>query len=231
MYSLAKTPVRTNLSPWAACAAAIALLAVTGCVTPRRRAPETKPVEVRRLPYFEARWLDFRDMVSAGGGIAQGIIVTVQVPWFSGPATIGVGAAKTEIHAVTDREYVWRQDWQVGLPASLLWLKSREGECIFPGWKASTLLSLGWLPVSPPVAQALSLFGLTSFALKGLDHEATPFGPKGSRPWQSISRNARIKLGVGALLYGELGIHLAEMLDFVLGWTTLDLASDDSEKI
>jgi len=209
----------------------LALLTATGCVTPRRNTPKAEPVKVRRLPYFQARWLDFRDQVSAGGGIAQGVIVKAQVPWFSGPATIAVGAAKTEIHAVADREYVWRQDWQVGLPASLLWLKSPEGECVFDGWEVSTLLSLGWLPVSPPVAQALSLFGLTSFALKGLDKEATPFGPKGSRPWRSISRHTTLKLGAGALLYGELGISLAEILDFVLGWTTLDLASDDSEKM
>lgn len=90
--------------------AVVALLTVTGCVTPRRRAPDTKPAKVRRLPYFQARWLDFRDRGSAGGGIAQGAIVTVQVPWFSGPATVGAGAVKTETHAVSDREYVWRQD-------------------------------------------------------------------------------------------------------------------------
>jgi len=82
------------------------LLAVAGCVTPRRPTPTAEPLTVRRLPYFQARWLGFRDQVSAGGGIAQGVIVKAQVPWFSGPATISVGAAKTEIHAIADREYV-----------------------------------------------------------------------------------------------------------------------------
>ena len=207
---------------WSACfgrlCLAACLLCFCGCAstgTDARGDAEARGNRVYKVGYLRARWLDCADIVSAGGGLGLGVVGNVTLPL---DTTLSVGAARANHYRHANRRSEWRRDWHIGLPVSPIWVLSKDEAPKFEGWNCDTVLR--WLMPT----------GITTHAWKSAGNDIIRSDPPPSEAWEKISRRARVHVGVGAIGYLGLGLNFLEVFDFVLGWTTLDMAGDDSQK-
>ena len=192
---------------WALCA--VVAIALCGCGGNNKA--------VHKLNYFQARWADLTDIMPVGYGLAYGVHGLVVLPW-PVDTPVGVGFARQNHYSLGDRNFEWREDWHTGLPFSPIWVQKKGGHCIFEGWECDAIFR--WFMPT----------GITMHAKKHASSQIIKAYPQPSAKWRKISKAARVHVGVGALAYLGLGINFAEILDFVVGLTTLDMADDDTQR-
>ena len=169
----------------------------------------------KKMGYCRARWEDLCDVMPIGWGLSYGVVARVGIP---ANLTLGVGGARSDFRTVSDRKYERRKEWQVGLPASPIWHTNRFGECLWFEhlWKCDKI---------PPWGER---WGITTYASKSAGSEVFRAAPVASERWKAVSRHSRIDLAVGALAYLGFGLNFAELADFIVGLTFIDMADDDA---
>ena len=169
----------------------------------------------QKIGYVRARWEDLCDILPIGWGLSYGVIAKASIP---ANLTLGVGAARSDYRTVADRRYERRKDWQVGLPASPIWHTNKFGDCLWFDhlWKCEKI---------PPWGE---MWGVTTYTTKTAGSEIFSASPIPSETWRAAARHCRLDVAVGVLGYLGLGVNFAELADFILGLTFIDMADDDA---
>jgi hypothetical protein len=166
--------------------------------------------------YFGDRGRDALDMVAATGGFGAGVKARV------GPLHIGL---------LTNLD-MWGTRNGVLLVETCGMVGGIEADSLF-----IPMSSGSELPTLFPV-----VFGVTGFPTRkcgdagALSHVPfislpTPTEEDAFLPWAEQARYlSQIEVVVGVGVSGRLGVNPLELVDFVLGWTTLDILGDDTSR-
>jgi len=215
------TPARLSL-----CAIALAVLAA-GCPRP--------------AAYWRSRWLDFADCFTVEAGVGLGIDVEAHVTDY---VATGLGVSASWKWGAIGRHSINHargdgKDFHAGFPALPTYLvlgenlikDDRRLRDYLPGY---LYFDYSWRNVDPswpifykapkylgPQRETASLLFLNALALRREDVRS----PKGGRldPFEIDLGATLIPVSI------RLGLNPAQFLDFLLGWTMLDIGGDDGK--
>ncbi|TET37959.1 MAG: hypothetical protein E3J72_04520 [Planctomycetota bacterium] len=163
--------------------------------------------------YLKDRGSDAADIFTAHIGLGYGLSAHAVV----GPLGIGFGGAKAKVAGMRDREiFFWNDYTELGFPLSNIHIFNGFYEPEGAGFCYASGLSLtSWLYVDDPAMWTVFFLG----GPMQLDAMNKP-------EWVYFVGDVHVSATAGFVTV-RVGVNVIELIDFIVGWTTADIAGDD----